>query len=602
MRANLTGLTSAIKDIVSYGLLNPVEGVLTSAPAWLVIGAIVGRSRGSSRGSVRRASRRPAWSCSPRLSLWEHSMQTLTTVLVATALTLAIGIVFGILSARSDRVRSAMRPFLDMAQTIPAFVYLIPAVALFGPTRFTAIVASIIYATPAVIRLVDAGIREVSPTIVEAATAAGSTERQLLWKVQLPLSRHALLLAANQGIVFVLAMVVLGALVGAGALGYDVIAGFAQREDFGKGLAAGIAIVLLGIMLDRITQGVGGRRPSDVAEGPTRDMGPADLWNDTRQRVAAWRPARSLRRRKDGDRPTRRSSKDETNRNDAAARRVRGRGPRARGVLWRKRWRVAAGSRQGHREDRHQRVGRRGGERRGREEPARDASAIRSRRPRWPRRSPGRASIPVKSTSSSRTGVTRISRSSTSRTRRSPRTPGANGVTGIIGWYVPEWMVTEYPDITNWENLNRYASMFKTSESGDKGQFLASDPTFVTNDEALIANLSLDYKAVYSGSESASVTAFQQAAADKKPLIGYFYTPQWLLAETKLVKVDFPAYTDGCDADPKKVACDYPPYTLNKAIRSKFAADNADAATVVKNFSWSNDDQNTSPTTSPTRG
>ena len=96
-------------------------------------------------------------------------------------------------------------------------------------------------------------------TVVEAATAAGSTPRQLLWKVQLPMARRSLLLAANQGIVLVLAMVVVGGLVGAGALGYDVIAGFAQREDFGKGLAAGVAIVLLGVMLDRITQGAGGR-------------------------------------------------------------------------------------------------------------------------------------------------------------------------------------------------------------------------------------------------------------------------------------------------------------------------------------------------------
>ena len=170
---------------------------------------------------------------------------------------------------------------------------------------------------------------------------------------------------------------------------------------------------------------------------------------------------------------------------------------------------------------------------------------------------------------------------------------GTNGVTGIIGWYVPEWMATEYPDITNWENLNKYASLFKTSESGDAGQFLASDPTFVTNDEALIENLDLDYKAVYSGSEATSVTAYQQAAANKTPLIGYFWTPQWLNAETKLVKIDFPEYTDGCDADPKLVACDYPPYALNKAIRSAFASANADAATLVKNFKWTNDDQNT---------
>ena len=125
--------------------------------------------------------------------------------------------------------------------------------------------AAVIYAVPPVIRLVEVGIRAVPATIVEAATASGATERQLLWKVRLPLSQRALLLAANQGIVLVLAMVVVGALVGAGALGYDVITGLAQGKDFGKGLAAGVAIVLLGVMLDRITQGAGGRRRSTIA-------------------------------------------------------------------------------------------------------------------------------------------------------------------------------------------------------------------------------------------------------------------------------------------------------------------------------------------------
>ena len=125
--------------------------------------------------------------------------------------------------------------------------------------------AAVIYADAAGDPPVDAGIRAVSPTVVEAARAAGSTDRQLLWKVQLPLSRGALLLAANQGIVMVLAMVVVGALVGAGALGFDVISGFTQREDFGKGLAAAVVIVLLGIMLDRITQGAGGRPSTGAA-------------------------------------------------------------------------------------------------------------------------------------------------------------------------------------------------------------------------------------------------------------------------------------------------------------------------------------------------
>ena len=143
---------------------------------------------------------------------------------------------------------------------MPAFVYLLPAVALFGPTRFTAIVAALIYAVPPVIRLVEIGLRTVPLTPREAALSAGATRGQLLYKVELPLARPALLVAANQGIIMVLAMVVVGGLVGGGGLGYDVVAGFARRDFFGEGLAAAIAIVLLGIMLDRITQGAGTQR------------------------------------------------------------------------------------------------------------------------------------------------------------------------------------------------------------------------------------------------------------------------------------------------------------------------------------------------------
>jgi glycine betaine/proline transport system substrate-binding protein len=169
---------------------------------------------------------------------------------------------------------------------------------------------------------------------------------------------------------------------------------------------------------------------------------------------------------------------------------------------------------------------------------------------------------------------------------------GPNGVTGIIGWYVPGWMVEKYPDITDWNNLNKYADLFKTSESGDKGQFLGSDPTFVQYDEALITNLKLNFKDVFSGSEAATITAFQQADKNKTPLIGYFYDPQWLQSEIKLVQVKLPAYTPGCDADLKKVACDYPPYILNKIVRTKFVTDGGDAATFIKNFKWANADQN----------
>jgi len=250
--------TAAIKDAVSVGILNPLEGVLTDAPWWLVVGAVlaIGWAISGRRAAVISS---VCLVLVVLLGLWEHGMQTLASVLIATALTLVLGGILGILSARNDTFRTILRPFLDAAQTLPAFVYLIPAVALFSPSRFTAIMAALVYAIPPVIRLVDAGIRAVPVTVMEAATAAGTTSFQLLWKVQLPLSRRALLVAANQGIVMVLAMVVVGALVGAGALGYDVIVGFSQGEDFGKGLAAGTALVLLGIMLDRITQGAGGR-------------------------------------------------------------------------------------------------------------------------------------------------------------------------------------------------------------------------------------------------------------------------------------------------------------------------------------------------------
>jgi glycine betaine/proline transport system substrate-binding protein len=169
---------------------------------------------------------------------------------------------------------------------------------------------------------------------------------------------------------------------------------------------------------------------------------------------------------------------------------------------------------------------------------------------------------------------------------------GPNGVTGIIGWYVPGWMIDQYPDLADWHNLNKYADLFKTPESGGKGQFLGSDPTFVQYDEALIANLGLNYKDVFSGSEAATITAFQQADKNKTPLIGYFYDPQWLQNEIKLVQIKLPAYTKGCDADLKKVACDYPPYILNKIVRTAWMTSGGDAATFIKNFQWGNKDQN----------
>ncbi|WP_433164099.1 ABC transporter substrate-binding protein [Kribbella sp. CA-247076] len=169
---------------------------------------------------------------------------------------------------------------------------------------------------------------------------------------------------------------------------------------------------------------------------------------------------------------------------------------------------------------------------------------------------------------------------------------GSTGVKGVIGWYVPPWMAQQYPDITDWKNLNKYAALFKTSESGGKGQLLDGDPSYVTNDEALVKNLNLNFKVVQSGSETALIQAFRDAEKNKKPLLAYFYEPQWFFNELKLVKVNLPAYKAGCDADPAKVACDYPPYDLDKVVSKKFADSGSPAYDLVKNFQWTNEDQN----------
>lgn len=258
LRSDVAWLTGGLKDVFAYGVLNPLETILVRAPFWLVIAVVTGIT-------VLVSGVRPAVTASVAfllifaIGLWQDSMETLLQVLVATAFTLLIGLILGIASARSDRFQQLLRPGLDVAQTMPSFVYLLPAFVLFDVGRFTAIVAAVVFALPPVIRLVDVGIRSVPPTIVEAATSSGSSDWQLLTKVQLPVARPALQLAANQAVILVLSMVVVGGIVGGGALGYDVVSGFSQNSLFGLGLAAGLALVLMGIALDRMTQGTAGR-------------------------------------------------------------------------------------------------------------------------------------------------------------------------------------------------------------------------------------------------------------------------------------------------------------------------------------------------------
>ena len=169
---------------------------------------------------------------------------------------------------------------------------------------------------------------------------------------------------------------------------------------------------------------------------------------------------------------------------------------------------------------------------------------------------------------------------------------GSPGNVGIIGWYVPQWLADEHPDILDYKNLNKYAKDFATSESDGKGQFLGSDPNFTQYDEAIVKNLGLDFKVVYSGGENATVTAFQKAQENKEWLIGYFWEPQYIHAEVPMSRVALPPYTDGCQDDPAKVACDYPETELKKVGRTEFLDSGSPAATLVTNFQWTNDDQN----------
>lgn len=174
----------------------------------------------------------------------------------------------------------------------------------------------------------------------------------------------------------------------------------------------------------------------------------------------------------------------------------------------------------------------------------------------------------------------------------SAQSMGELGNVGIIGWYVPPWLAEEHPDILDWENLNDYADEFATSESDGKGQFLGADPSYVQFDEAIVSNLGLDFKVVFSGSEAATITAFQRAEENKEFLIGYFYEPQWLFAEIDLQRVALPPYEEGCQDVPAEVDCDYPETPLQKIASTSWVEEGGPGVALLENFQWTNDDQN----------
>lgn len=192
------------------------------------------------------------------LGLWQEAMATLALALTATLLATIIGIPVGIAMSRNDLVRAMVRPLLDLMQTMPSFVYLIPALMLFGIGRVPALIATLVYASAPVIRLTDLGIRQVSEAAVEASRAFGSTKWQVLAWVQMPLALPTIMAGVNQTIMMALAMVVIASMIGAGGLG-DVVLRSIGRLEVGRGFAGGISIVIMAIIIDRITAGIGQR-------------------------------------------------------------------------------------------------------------------------------------------------------------------------------------------------------------------------------------------------------------------------------------------------------------------------------------------------------
>jgi glycine betaine/proline transport system permease protein len=249
----LFGITEPVGNFMLEYMLEPLRMLLMESP-WFVVLA------GLTAIAFVLSGLRPAITAFVMLAaigimgVWEPAMDTASQVLVGTAVAVAIGLVIGIWAAESRRVEKVLRPVLDTLQTLPQLVYIIPFIYLVPVSRIPGVIASVLYAVPVVIRLVTSGLRGVSREAVEAASAFGASRMQVLAKVKLPLARDSIMLGVNQGIIMVLAVVVIGGLVGSGALG-DMVARGLQRNEFGEGVVASLAILALGIALDRVTQG-----------------------------------------------------------------------------------------------------------------------------------------------------------------------------------------------------------------------------------------------------------------------------------------------------------------------------------------------------------
>ena len=256
-------ITNAVGNFILTKLLLPLQAFLVEGPWFTTLAGLV-------LIAFVVSGLRPAITTFAMLFLigfigvWALAMDTLSQVLVATVMAVILGFALGVWASESRVVSGIMRPVNDVLQTLPQLVYIIPFIYLFPVSIVPGIVAAVLYAFPVVVRLVERGLKDVAPQSVEAAGAFGATRGQILRKVKIPLAGDAIMLGVNQGIIMVLAVVVIGGLVGSGGLGYEVAQGLV-RGQFGQGVIASIAILALGIALDRVTQGARQARKEEVA-------------------------------------------------------------------------------------------------------------------------------------------------------------------------------------------------------------------------------------------------------------------------------------------------------------------------------------------------
>lgn len=250
-----------IFDFIKYLINSSVNIFSTSflyVPTWLAIILLAGLAYWSGRRWPFAIFTLVGLALIWNLGYWENMVYTLALVLTATISSIFIGIPIGIMAARYNKLRQVVIPILDFMQTMPAFVYLIPAVSFFSIGIVPGVIASLIFAMPPTIRLTILGIQQVPSELIEASDAFGSTSNQKLFKVQLPLAKRTILAGINQTIMLALSMVVIASMLGAKGLGRDIF--FAvSRIDIGKGFEAGLAIVIIAILLDRITQNIGNK-------------------------------------------------------------------------------------------------------------------------------------------------------------------------------------------------------------------------------------------------------------------------------------------------------------------------------------------------------